>query len=86
MTAASGVPDFRRLCSEMGIEGVRLHDLQHFTVTQVRASGVSVKTVAARLGHANAATTLNVYAHSLEASDSRAAELMSQIMDVRGLA
>jgi integrase len=77
---------FRRLCHEMGLEGVRLRDLRHFTATQMLAVGVPVKTVAGRLGHANAATTLNVYAHALEASDSHAAELMSQIMDSGGLA
>lgn len=72
---------FRRLCNELGVKGVRLHDLRHFTATQMLALGVPVKTVAGRLGHANAATTLNVYAHALESTDSQAAELLSRIMD-----
>jgi integrase len=72
---------FRRECHEMGLEGVRLHDLRHFTATQMLALGIPVKTVAGRLGHANAATTLNVYAHALESSDSHAAEMLSRIMD-----
>lgn len=33
------------------------------------AAGVPVRTIAGRLGHANAATTLNVYSHWVEASD-----------------
>jgi integrase len=72
---------FRRLCDDLGIADVRLHDLRHFTATQMLASGVPVKTVAGRLGHANAATTLNVYAHALESSDADAAELLGEILN-----
>jgi integrase len=75
---------FKRLCSELGISGVRLHDLRHFTATQMLASGVPVKTVAGRLGHANAATTLNVYAHALESSDADAAHLLGNILNDHG--
>jgi integrase len=45
---------FRWLGDQAGIAGVSFRDLR-------RVSG--------RLGHANASTTLNVYAHFLEASD-----------------
>lgn len=72
---------FKRLCDELGISGVRLHDFRHFTATQMLASGVPVKTVAGRLGHANAATTLNVYAHALESSDLEAAQLIGDILN-----
>lgn len=75
---------FKRLCDELGIDGVRLHDLRHFTATQMLASGVPVKTVAGRLGHANAATTLNVYAHALESSDAEAAHLIGGILNDHG--
>ena len=75
---------FGRLCRELGIEGVRLHDLRHFTATQMLAAGVPVKTVAGRLGHANAATTLNVYAHALQSSDIDAAHLLGRILNDQG--
>jgi integrase len=75
---------FKRLCGELGIIGVRLHDLRHFTATQMLASGIPVKTVAGRLGHANAATTLNVYAHALESSDAEAAHLLGSILNDHG--
>lgn len=71
---------FGRLCRELGIAGVRLHDLRHFTATQMLAAGVPVKTVAGRLGHSNAATTLNVYAHALESSDIEAAHLLGRLL------
>ena len=72
---------FRRLSDGLGITGVRLHDLRHFAATQLLAAGVPVKTVATRLGHANASTTLNVYAHHLESSDVEAAQVLGALID-----
>jgi len=72
---------FRRLCDRAGLAGVRLHDLRHVHATQLLAAGVPVRTVSGRLGHANAATTLNVYAHFLEASDRDAAAVFGGLLD-----
>ena len=74
-------PAFRRLSDGLGVTGVRLHDLRHFAATQLLAVGVPVKTVATRLGHANASTTLNVYAHNLESSDEEAAQVSGGLID-----
>lgn len=73
---------FGRLRERAGLPGVRLHDLRHFVATRLLASGVDVRTVAGRLGHRNAATTLNVYSHFLEEADREAAHLMGRL--VRG--
>ncbi len=56
---------FQPLCKQEGLTGVRLHDLRHFVASQLLSAGVDVRTVAGRLGHRNAATTLNVYAQRL---------------------
>ena len=72
---------FQRLCQRAGLDGVRLHDLRHLHATQLLAAGVPVRTVSGRLGHANAATTLNVYAHFLEASDRQAADVIAGLLD-----
>lgn len=58
----------------------RLHDLRHFAATQALAAGVPVRTVSGRLGHANPATTLNVYSHFLEASDQVAADILGELV------
>jgi integrase len=71
---------FRRLCTKLGIKGVRLHDLRHLHATQLLAAGVPVSTVSGRLGHANSSTTLNVYAHFLAASDRRAADVIGGLL------
>ncbi len=44
----------------------RLHDLRHWTATTTITAGHDVRTVAGRLGHANPAMTLRVYAHAVE--------------------
>jgi len=72
---------FRRVCEREGISAFRLHDLRHAHATQLLAAGVPVRTVSGRLGHANAVTTLNVYAHVLEESDERAARVIGEILD-----
>jgi integrase len=39
------------------------HDLRHYFASALIRSGASVKVVQARLGHASAKTTLDVYGH-----------------------
>ena len=43
--------------------------------------GGVVRTVAGRLGHRNASTTLNVYSHFLPEADPEAADLLGRIFD-----
>lgn len=71
---------FQTLCRRTGITGVRLHDLRHAHATQLLAANVPVRTVSGRLGHADAAVTLNVYGHWLEASDQDAAEVIGGLL------
>jgi integrase len=71
---------FVRLRDNVGLNSVRLHDLRHFAATQLLAAGVPVRTVSGRLGHANPATTLNVYAAWLQESDQVAATVLSDLL------
>lgn len=57
----------------------RIRQLRTSPVTGIVA-GVPVKTVAGRLGHANAATTLNVYAHVVESSHAEAAQILGDLL------
>jgi integrase len=72
---------FARLCRKAGIKGVRMHDLRHYVATRLLSEGVDVRTVAGRLGHRNAATTLNVYSHFLPEADREAANVLGRIFD-----
>jgi len=71
---------FIRIRRSVGLDSVRLHDLRHFTATRLLSEGVPVRTVSGRLGHANAATTLGVYAHFVEESDRDAADKIGSIL------
>jgi integrase/predicted nucleotidyltransferase len=59
----------------------RLHDLRHWTATTAITSGHDVRTVAGRLGHANPAMTLRVYAHAVEGADRAIATSLAATLD-----
>jgi integrase len=64
----------------VGLKDVRLHDLRHFSATRLLAAGVPIRTVSGRLGHANASTTLGVYAHFVQDSDRDAADALGAVL------
>lgn len=67
---------YARMCAELGIDS-HLHALRHYSATELLTSGVDLRTVAGRLGHAGGgATTLRVYAAWVGESDRRAAEIL----------
>lgn len=70
---------FRNVCDSLGMNW-HLHQLRHFSATQLIAAGVDVRTVSGRLGHADASVTLRVYAHALEAQDRAAAAHLGRIL------
>ena len=49
------------------------HSLRHTHATALLMAGEDIKTVSARLGHADAATTLRIYAHAMPGRDAHAA-------------
>lgn len=51
----------------------------HYVATRLLSAGVDVRTVAGRLGHRNAATTLNVYSHFVPEADQDAAEIPGRL-------
>lgn len=71
---------FTRVRDSLGLHGVRLHDLRHFTATQLIGAGVDVRTVAGRLGHSDPSVTLRVYSHALEERDRAAADVMGRVL------
>ncbi|MGH3613319.1 MAG: tyrosine-type recombinase/integrase [Pseudonocardia sp.] len=65
---------YSRLVRRLGID-THLHNLRHYSATELIAAGVDVRTVAGRLGHSGGGiTTLRVYAAWLSESDQRAAD------------
>ena len=57
-----------------GLPHYSVHSLRHTNITLLIASGVSPVTVAGRVGHKKASTTMNIYADFLGSSDREASE------------
>jgi integrase len=72
---------FRAVCERAGVRGVRLHDLRHYVATRLLTAGIDPRTVAGRLGHRNASTTLDVYAQFVPEADEWAADVLATILE-----
>lgn len=59
---------------------IALHGLRHTNATLSISQSVDPETVAKRLGHAKTSTTLDIYAHALEAKDKDAAAALSNAL------
>jgi integrase len=66
--------------NSLGLQHVRLHDLRHFTATQLIGAGVDVRTVAGRLGHSDPSITLRVYSDVIEERGRAAAALIVAVL------
>jgi integrase len=66
------------VCANQQLPHARLHDLRHLHATTLLLSGVPVHVVAARLGHADPAITLRVYAHVIRSAETAAADIFAQ--------
>jgi integrase len=68
------------LCQKANVPRRPAHYLRHCHASLLAASGLDVKTLQRRLGHAQASVTLGVYAHALTEMDMRAAELVDRAL------
>ena len=61
------------MCARLGWD-MHIHQLRHYSATELIAAGVDVRTVAGRLGHGGGGTTtLKVYSACVAEADQRAA-------------
>jgi integrase len=72
---------FVRLAAQAGLPRIRLHDIRHSAVTAMLRSGVPVKTVSERVGHASTSFTQDVYAAVLPDMQRDAADRMAAALD-----
>lgn len=78
----SGLTDrFYTATRRAGLRRCRLHDLRHAAATIALGHSVPLHVVAGRLGHANPATTLAIYAAWLPAADRLAAVAYGSALD-----
>ena len=57
---------------------LNVHSLRHTNASLLIAQGVDVRTVASLLGHAQASTTLDIYAHAFDKNKRKAQEKLGK--------
>ncbi len=74
---SSATRAFSRLRDRMDLPSwIHLHGLRHLQVTQLLDAGVPLRSVSGRVGHRNPSTTTNIYAHWVQESDARSADVI----------
>lgn len=68
---------FKKMLNKAGVETTHFHTLRHTFATRALENGFDVKVLASILGHANASTTLNKYAHALPDHKKQSMEKLS---------
>ena len=71
---------FQAALERAGLPRQRFHDLRHAFATLQLEDGEELAVISRMLGHANFATTANVYAHVTPASLQRSADRMDSIL------
>lgn len=62
---------------------IRFHDLRHTSATLLIAANTDIRTVSARLGHAQTSTTMNIYAHSYKKLDEVASDTLEDMLKAK---
>lgn len=71
----------RKILKRAGLKEVTLHSLRHTNITLQLVSGVDLRTVSARAGHARTSTTTDIYSHFIKNSDIHACKIIDTIFD-----
>lgn len=73
-----------RLKDRAGVPSIRIHDLRHMHVSLLVQRGLDPRTIADRIGHADAAFTLRRYSHVFAANRRSAAVSLVDLLAPRG--
>ena len=72
---------FKKILRQNGLpENLNVHSLRHTNASLLIAQGVDVRTVASLLGHSQASTMLDIYAHAFDKKKREAQEKLGQVM------
>ena len=73
---------FKKFITRHGLPQVTLHSLRHTHASLLIAEGIDIATVSRRLGHSKVSITLDIYTHSLESRDRKAAEILDNLLTI----
>ncbi len=71
---------FTRLARQVGLEGIRFHDLRHTFASLMLLRGAKPKVISEALGHSSVAFTMDVYSHIIEGMQSDAMALLDEVL------
>ena len=75
---------WKRFTEENGIRHLPLYDLRHTNISLLIASNeLSVEEVAARAGHEQTSTTLDIYSHAFANSNKRATDALLNVLNAK---
>ena len=75
---------WHKLAQAAGVRAIRLHDARHSCGTALHLRGVPMAVIAKWLGHADAATTARIYAHSQDEALRAASATLGQVVTPGG--
>ena len=81
LNISSPTQKFQKIVKEYGLRPITLYGLRHTAATIMIAQGLNVRDVAARLGHAQTSTTLNIYAHAFMDANTRATNAIADALE-----
>jgi integrase len=71
---------FKDFVKRKNLPDISVHGLRHTSATLQIMSGIPIKTVSSRLGHASSVTTSMIYSHAIKSMDEAAAEVLQNIL------
>ena len=73
---------FEKFLERHNLPDISVHSLRHTNATLLIASGVDLRTVSKRLGHAQMTTTANIYTHAIRTADERASQVLDDMFSL----
>ena len=71
---------FSNLAKQVGLSGVRFHDLRHTFASLMLMRGAKPKVISEALGHSSVAFTMDVYSHIIDGMQQDAMALLDEVM------
>ncbi|MFC1893986.1 tyrosine recombinase XerC [Chloroflexota bacterium] len=73
---------FARIAIQVGLNGVRFHDLRHTFASLMLLRGAKPKVISEALGHSSVAFTMDCYSHIIEGMQEDAMALLDEVLPI----
>lgn len=73
----------QKFCADKALPFYGVHQFRHLNASLLIYNGEDVRAVSAALGHSQTSTTLNIYAHTFETAQARAADSLADALPVK---